>query len=152
MKNDEKYAELLPFYISGTLEEEQVQALEIHLQGCAQCQADLTLWKAVSSEVMTQNKALTAPPGMVERALKAPLISGRPRHSLTSALRRSWLILRMQAPLVRREAWPASALVTVLGFIAALLMKRTMFAQVLAPLNRRHLYGLTLWARERRRT
>ena len=130
-------SDLLPVYVSGALEANLRSSVERHLGMCAECQADLALWKEVSAEIVAGNRALTAAGGLVERAL-AEAKHSRPASAHTSPLggkiRRVWQLLRSQMPLVHREIWPASTLVIALGFVAALLSAHAAFIYALAPL------------------
>lgn len=130
------YHELLPDYVAGQLDKAQRQALESHLAGCAECQADLELWRGVAAEVSAAGRAASAPPALAERALEK-IRGPRPAQNRTSPvllIRRAWLLLRSQAPLVRREIWPASAAVIGLGYLVALLSGELALLRALAPL------------------
>jgi hypothetical protein len=45
----ERIAELLPDYFEGSLKHEQDDAVEEHLEACAQCRADVALWRELAS-------------------------------------------------------------------------------------------------------
>ena len=57
--------ELLPWYASGALRSEDVERVEQHLPGCAQCQADLAFERRLQSRM----QALPPPHADVERGL-----------------------------------------------------------------------------------
>jgi len=123
-------ADLLPMYVSGGLERSERQKVEHHLAGCAECQADLELWQAVSSEIVSANRQLAASPALAERAL-ARIYAQR---KTPSVFRRAMQLLQTQVPLVRQEIWPASLVVMVMGFGVALLSGHAEVVRVLSPL------------------
>jgi len=47
----EQVQQLLPWYVNGTLETDEVAAVEAHLAECAECRADLAAEQALSREV-----------------------------------------------------------------------------------------------------
>ena len=49
MNEHNRISDLLPLYVSGALADDQRQAVEQHLPGCAACRADLALWRAMAS-------------------------------------------------------------------------------------------------------
>ena len=92
MNEIDPISDLLPLYVSGALDRDQRLAVEKHLPGCPDCQADLALWKSVSAEVTAVDQTVAAPRGMADKALAVALISlGRP-----STLR---VISRLKPPL-----------------------------------------------------
>lgn len=125
-------AELLPLYAAGTLGEGERCAVAEHLAACAECRAELAFWQEVGSAVRAESRALPAPsPDLLERAL------ARAWRRRSSPLKRAWALLVAQVPLVRREIWPASALVMAIGCLAAILQGGSASAsiiQALAPL------------------
>ncbi len=130
MSEHEHFAELLPFYVSGQLNEGERSSLEGHLAGCADCRADLELWRAVGSEIRASSSAVQAPAGLAGRVLE----DVQARRSFRRALRRTFNLLRIQATLVRREMWPSSAILMMIGVAATLLARQTILIHYLAPL------------------
>jgi hypothetical protein len=128
--NHEKFETLLPLYAAGQLTEAEHAEVAAHLPTCADCQADLELWQAVSGEVRTANYALAAPPALAERALEQVHL----RNRLTVSLRRAWQLLHSQAFLVRREMWPVTASIMALGVIVALVSGHAEFVYFITPL------------------
>ena len=51
MNEHTQISDLLPLYVSGALDRDQRLAVEKHLPACAECQADLALWKVLSGEI-----------------------------------------------------------------------------------------------------
>jgi anti-sigma factor RsiW len=130
MSDHKAYQELLPLYVARQTSFVEREAVEEHLAVCAECQADLAMWQEVSAEISTLNQALSAPPGLAERALEGI----KTPSPLQAALRRAGQLLRAQAMLVHRELWLASALVLALGVIVALIAGKENVLGFLAPL------------------
>lgn len=128
--NHENFETLLPLYAAGQLSETERAEIEAHLPVCADCQADLQLWQAVSGEIGRTNRALVAPPDLAELALEQTHAPNR----LTVAGLRAWQLLHAQAFLVQREMWPAAALVMLMGVGVALIAERASVLYFLAPL------------------
>jgi len=54
MKTEDKHPEkLLPWYVNGTLTDEERRGLEEHLKGCEQCRKEVEYLKALRSQVKT---------------------------------------------------------------------------------------------------
>ena len=130
MSEHDRYADLLPFYASGQLNQDEILKIEKHLANCVNCQADLALWRAVGSEIRTSSSAIQAPAGLAGRVLTQVQMPS----SFRRALRRTFNLLRIQAYLVRREMWPSSAILMMIGVAATLLAKEAMLIHYLAPL------------------
>jgi hypothetical protein len=124
------FEELLPLYAAGQLDRRERADIENHLAICAECQAELEIWAAVSKEIVTSNRALAAPPTITTRALEQIHAPG----GLNVAWLRTWQLLRAQAFLTQREIWPASAAVMALGVIVALLSNHVEAVYFIAPL------------------
>jgi hypothetical protein len=124
------FEEQLPLYAAGQLDEAERVEIENHLADCAECQADLELWAAVSGEIVTSNRTLTAPPVLAERALEQV----QARIGLATAWLRTWQLLHAQAFLVQREMWPASAAIMALGVVVALVSNHIEAVYFIAPL------------------
>ena len=84
----------------------------------------------VSTETRQAEYSISAP----QVALDKALIQIRNFKQKTSPLHQGWVLLRSQIPLVRREIWPASAAIMIIGYIAAILIGKEVIIQVLAPL------------------
>jgi hypothetical protein len=128
--NHEQFETLLPLYTAGQLNGPEQARIEAHLNGCAECQADLELWQAVSAEVRRTDRALIAPPALAEQALERLRRPGR----LMRAVLHTWQLLRAQTGLVQREMWPASASVIALGVALALVSNHLEVVYFLAPM------------------
>jgi len=131
MKCDE-LADLLPFYAAGALDAERHRAVADHVAGCAACRAELALWTDVGAAVLATDEALPAPsPAVLSGALRLA------RQTDPGLLARAWQLLVAQVPLVRRELWTSSALVLIIGWVAAVVVgadRGPAFVELLAPL------------------
>ncbi len=124
------HEEQLILYAAHQLDETERLQFEKHLADCAECQADLKLWKMVAEEIVVSDAAERAPVQLAERALEQ---IHRPT-ALRQAFRRVIQLLRSQALLVQREMWPATASVMALGVIIAMISKHAEFIYFVAPL------------------
>lgn len=113
--------ELLPWYVNGTLDARARAAVEAHLHDCAVCRQQVAGLQALADALVARPLEATLP--------DAPAILARlPRRRVQPVPQRaftwqwSWLLLRTQARVVRREFWPASALVMALGALIALIL------------------------------
>ncbi len=130
MKDHTEFEELLPLYVAGVCTPQQKSEMEVHLSNCPECQAELVMWKAVSSEIETSNQAITAPselPALALKRIHAP-------NPLTAALRQSWQLVRAQLYIVQSELWSVSAIVMLIGVLVAVVAKRDMVIYLLSPL------------------
>ena len=124
------FEELLPLYAAGQLDMAQRAEIQEHLAVCAECQADMQLWTAISVEIKTADRSITAPPSLAEQALERIQTPG----ALAAAFWRAVGLLIAQALLVQREIWPASAAVMAMGAVVALTSERVEIIYFLAPL------------------
>jgi anti-sigma-K factor RskA len=80
--SDEKclpYRENLAAYALGTLDAEEIRALESHLKDCQDCQSELADYKSVTTGLLQALPPQTPPP-----ALRRKLIAQLPSHSTRS--------------------------------------------------------------------
>jgi len=124
------HEEQLILYAANQFDEAERARFEKHLADCAECQADLQLWKTVGDEIRTSDSAEPAPVELAERALERIRQSSLPRSTFQRAVQ----LLRSQAFLVQREMWPASAAVMALGVVVALISGHAEFIYFVAPL------------------
>lgn len=120
----------LILYAANQLDEAERLRFEKHLAGCADCRADLQLWKAVAEEIVASDSAETAPAQLAERTLERIQQPTAPRL----AFRRVFQLLRSQTFLVQREMWPATAAVMALGVMIALVSRHAEIIYFIAPL------------------
>ena len=130
MNEHEQIETLLPLYAAGQLEPKQNAFVERHLATCKVCQEDLILWTQVAGEIVSANTRITPPPALPRRAL----IRAHLHKSGTQHWRSALLILRSQLVLIRRDLWPAAALVMTLGYIITILARNITLIPILAPL------------------
>ena len=104
----EEIAERLAALAAGTLPPEEARALEAHLGGCPGCRRSLAAWRQVAAASRAAESAPAAAPRAVlervRREVAEPL--GSPGLGLLVDL------VAAQIPIVRRQVWAASALVT----------------------------------------
>jgi hypothetical protein len=117
-------------YAADQMKNTERAEFEIHLAACAECQADLELWSAVSHEIRATNLVVSAPPHLDASALK---VIDRP-SKLMRALNRTFQLLWAQSFLIHREMFPASAAVMALGVIVALLSNQLEVIYFIAPM------------------
>lgn len=128
MDDHSQYAEWLPLYVSGALDEVQRRAIENHLTHCSTCQSDAALWQQVAFQVADANRNLAVPPRVVKHAL------AQARVRRANIFRRAYELVRAQVPLVRGELWLASAAVMAIGVIVATIVHDAVVLQMLAPM------------------
>lgn len=142
MDEHEKWRELLPWYVNGTLDERSQVALEAHLRDCPACRRELAVWRRISTAVAAQPS-----PRLPQDAPSRLAALARPRP--WNDLRLIPLLLRSQLPVIRGEIWPASALVLALGTLVALAtgsqtsgaLAFALIAPVVAAMGIAFLYG-----------
>jgi hypothetical protein len=119
---DEHPSDLLPEYLAGALDSETWQAVRRHLLTCASCAAELRAWEQIGAverervvETPTPSLALL---GEVWRRIDAePAVQPtKPRSAPATYL---WNVVTVQARLLRRSVWVASALGIVLASVLA---------------------------------
>jgi hypothetical protein len=130
MKPHTHYEELLPLYAAGHLQGAGRVEIENHLLTCVECQADLELWKAVSTEMVTADRDLSAPPDLANQALGQI----HKRSGLVLAIHKTWQLLCTQVLLVQSDLWPASAAVMIMGVMVALLADNANIVFFVTPL------------------
>jgi hypothetical protein len=107
------------------LSDEERRQIDKHVETCAECREDLAFWSTLSHQIFEFNEDLDAPDAVLDRVLAAPP---------SSRLRQVWTLLRSQIRLVRRELFPASAALMILGVGLALVAHRATVFYVLAPM------------------
>jgi anti-sigma factor RsiW len=139
MKDHQWFEDQLPRYAAGSLDVGLQLEVSRHVEGCQECQADLRLWSALSAEIRAQNERLVLPDSLGEtvfQQIQAERGRGDSRsHSpYRQAFQREIDLLRIQAPLVRPELWPASAVVILIGVAVAYLLGDSLVIRLLAPM------------------
>lgn len=130
MNAHEHFEDLLPLFVADQLDRLERTEMEKHLATCADCQANLTFWKAVSAEIQETSQSASPPENVVETALAK--LQDQPQKP--NLVLRAWNLLRTQSSLIQREMWPTSAAVMALGLIVALLSEHVEAIYFLAPL------------------
>ncbi len=126
--DDRHPLELLPEYVNGRLGAQDAAAVRAHLDGCEECRTELGAWRAVSGAAEPFSPAsVSLPAGLADRVseavareVAAAYTAGHPGGLV---LRFRWLagFVAAQAPLVRREIWPASTVVMFIGAAVSLI-------------------------------
>jgi hypothetical protein len=133
------FKDLLPQYAAGSLDEGTLREVRRHIILCADCQADLQIWTALSNEIHVQNERISLPLNLTEAVLRRIPVEqvqsksgiGKQQHL---GVRWVFDLLFSQAPLVRRELWPASTIVLLIGVVVAFLLGNPMVISLVAPL------------------
>lgn len=130
MKEHQRYEELLPLYVSGKLNLADRREMEAHLAGCEDCRADLSFWQETAGAIVASD---STPEPHVDLM---PQVMHKIHHqtSLRAELRRTWAILKFQLPVVRRDLWPASAAVIIIGITVAIVSDRLQVFYMIAPM------------------
>jgi hypothetical protein len=130
MNDHERYEVNLPFLAAGQLNGEERVEMEKHLANCAKCQADLGLWKSIADDINAADSTIPAPIGLDQRAITKTEVE----KTHPSAFLRAWQLLRSQVLLVKRDLWPASAVVMALGIAVIFLVGEIEVIRFVAPL------------------
>jgi len=84
--------DLIPAYVLGALEPEEVDMVERHLEGCAACSAELRAQRRIAEELLVAPAQRSAPPHVRERLLEqiralsaGPTAQGAPPAAVTEA-------------------------------------------------------------------
>jgi len=130
MNQHEQYLEMLPFYVNSSLPLQEQQDMARHLETCAACRAELHLWQETARLVTAQSSQVEAK----QAALAGAMGTIRMKKRRVAPLKYSWQLLKSQLMVVHREIWLASALVTALGWIVAVISGHANVIGMLAPL------------------
>lgn len=122
---------LLPEYAAGRLPEDLKRAVEAHLPGCEECRQDLALWTVVGGELVAEDHAVKAPVLLAEGALMR-VRSRRPQ--LKNGFQRTVNLLCSQLALTRRDIWPATVVIMIIGTAMCLVAQKTEGLAIIAPL------------------
>jgi len=126
MNHDEQ----LILYAANQLDENERAEFEQHLAGCADCQADLIVWRSASDEITASSSAIPAPAHLADSALEVIHAPSR----LLRAFRSAAQLLRMQLLLIHNELWIGSAALTLIFFAMAVLVARVEVLYFFAPM------------------
>lgn len=124
------HEEQLIHYAANQLNESERAEFENHLSGCVDCQADLTLWASVASEINASDSAVPAPAHLADSALEAIHAPSK----LMRAFRNTTQLLRMQLLLIHNELWFGSAALMLIFVAMALLVARIEVLYFFAPM------------------
>jgi len=119
--------DMLPEFVSGRLGEEEARAVRAHLDACPGCRTELHAWQGIArAAAASAPSSVALPPALAGRVAEAVSrevadLAGSGRPSALERVR--WLghFVAAQAPLVRREIWPASTVVMLIGAAISLI-------------------------------
>ncbi len=147
----------LPEFISGRLASDEAAAVRSHLDRCSTCADELAAWRKVAgiTQELFGAEALPAPVGLPAAVADAVRTAARRDGSLRRkplGERLRWLIdfVGAQLPLVRRDIWPASAILMAIGGAVSILALRgggvpgmalSLFAPLAAAVGVAQIYG-----------
>ncbi|MBN8654686.1 MAG: zf-HC2 domain-containing protein [Anaerolineae bacterium] len=124
------HEEQLIRYAANQLNESERADFEKHLAGCASCQADLTLWRALANEVIASDSAVPAPVHLADSALEAIHAPSK----LTRAFKGTAQLLQMQLLLMHNELWIGSAALMFIFLAMALIVARVEVLHFFVPM------------------
>ncbi len=119
--------DLLPDFVNGRLGADEARDVRSHLDSCAECRTELRGWQEVAEAAQAFSpRSVSLPSGLASRVADAVARESAdaalaPRPGLAARLR--WLghFVGAQGPLVRREIWPASTVVMLIGAAISLI-------------------------------
>ena len=130
--NHQDVIDLIPFYAAGSLGGEDLKLVTSHIDNCQECQAELKLWKSLSTHILQSDQAIPLPfPEQVLQNVRVSISAGSRKMGV---LERTGLLLVSQFHLIQRDLWVASTAVFLIGFCAAVIINATGFFQAIAPL------------------
>jgi ABC-2 type transport system permease protein len=132
MNDHQRWRDLIPFYVSGSISDADRRALEIHLAGCPNCRAEADLWRSVAREVESSPAIAAAPVSPLDRALAQIERDRRRVHS--NRLRLAFDLILGQAALLRPEIWISVAAVMGLCLAASLINGSSEALRFIGPL------------------
>lgn len=124
------HEEQLILYTANQLNENERAEFENHLSGCADCQADLTLWASVASEINASDSAIAVPIHLADSTLEAIHAPSK----LTRAFKNMTQLLRVQLLLMHNELWVGSAALMFIFLAMALLVARVEVLHFFVPM------------------
>lgn len=130
MKDHQKYEEWLPLLASGQLSGEKLREMSEHVKNCSECRSDLELWENTSHLIDQEDRSLSSPRISIQHVMNQTHFHLTP----LMLVRRTYDLLKFQAPLVRQDLWPASAILMFIGMIVSVISNRYSLLYFLAPL------------------
>lgn len=143
--------DLLPAYVNGTLDPDDLRHVHAHLAGCETCRLALSEWEMVAGATQRAAQRVPAPSDALLARVWAEIdgVAAAPpaRRPAPARLHWLWELLIGQLPLVRRGIWAASALTMALGCVIELFRPYgvgkalAVFAPVVAAMGIAFVYG-----------
>src|SRR5579859_3767709 len=120
-QSQEHIADLLPAYISETLDLQNTERVQKHLLVCEACQRELSSWEALKEAAQFAVVSAPLPAANVLDQVWAKIdapsqreAAGR-RFLLQHMLLHFWLVLKRQVPIIHRSIWIVTPLVLLFG-------------------------------------
>ena len=117
--------DLLDWYVNRTLDYEDRQRVELHLQTCSDCRHRI---EALAETRLALHRAATLTPqprtdlfAMVEACLDKPEAVPHLKV-IREQLSFMWQLVHVQARLISRDLWPASLVVLIIGWVVAYIL------------------------------
>ncbi len=120
----------LPFLVAGNLTDQETSEILEHLKSCQECQREVDFWQEIGTSIKSFDNSILAPQGLDIRLITQSQKRLSPRRLFTRAIN----LLKSQAYLIRKDLWPACALVMAIGIIAVILSDQSAILTFLAPL------------------
>ncbi len=127
-QNTRHIVDLLPAYVNGRLEPQEMRRVQEHLSRCAACRAELAAWEAIEDGTRFAASSLPLPSTVVlERAL-ARIDAQSTRvgwwQVAQNGLRHLWLVLTRQVALIHKSIWLVTPLVILFGCLLSIVGPR----------------------------
>lgn len=122
--------EKIPFLAAGKLPDQEAEEIIQHVVVCQECSNELDFWEEIGLSINAYDKQLIAPEGIDERVLSRGLEIKNPKRIFSPGLS----LLKSQVYLIRKELWPACALLMALALMAVMISDQTGILTFLAPL------------------
>jgi len=131
MNDHRRWSDLVPFYVSGEINEADRLALESHLADCPVCRDEARFWRSVAGEIKARSGLAIPSEAPLDRALAQ--IQASPRRFKASRLRLAVDLLRGEAAVLRTEIWISAAAVMGLCLAASLVSGSPEAIRLIAP-------------------
>ncbi len=140
--------DLLSDLVAGTLPPAEAAGVRAHVDECATCAAELAAWRVTAVALRERGLRATPSAGLPDHIAAA--IGAESNMAARTRRRVSWLFrfVAAQLPVVRRDIWPASAVVMAIGAAISLVPTRGapggalgLFAPLAAAIGIAMIYG-----------
>lgn len=119
-QSQDHIADLLPAYMTGTLDAQSAEHVQRHLLVCETCKQELSSWEAVKEAVQFAAVSAPLPSANVLNQVWAQIDAQVQRDVplwmfLMQVALHFWLVFKRQIPIIHRSIWIATPLVLVFG-------------------------------------